>query len=210
MHRYTAAAAAWQQDQSSTRRLLAILLLMLVLVLQVTWSVAAARASTILRSLAPHLGHHENAVCAAQPEAMEAEDDSGVVQVPHVDCVSCHKRVRNLAGRRRAGPDRAPAWSSRLIGAASPTANPSDSSVHYTHISPDIRPLAACVGMALIDEDLTQLPFAVALARRTDRVIRQTLRVSLGVAALLIPSTLFGLPIGSASGFHKGPLCWSW
>jgi Cd2+/Zn2+-exporting ATPase len=58
--------------------------------------------------------------------------------------------------------------------------------------------------MALMADDLTQLPFAVALARRTDRVIRQNLWVSLGVVAVLIPSTIFGLPIGSAIVFHEG------
>lgn len=58
--------------------------------------------------------------------------------------------------------------------------------------------------MALMADDLTQLSFAAALARLTDRVIRQNLWVSLGVVAVLIPSTLFGLPIGSAIVFHEG------
>jgi Cd2+/Zn2+-exporting ATPase len=48
------------------------------------------------------------------------------------------------------------------------------------------------------------LPFAVGLSRRTTSVIRQNLWVSLGVVAVLIPSTILGLGIGSAIIFHEG------
>lgn len=58
--------------------------------------------------------------------------------------------------------------------------------------------------VALMADDLSQLPFAVALSRRTARVIRQNLWVSLGVVAVLIPATIFGLNIGTAVLFHEG------
>lgn len=58
--------------------------------------------------------------------------------------------------------------------------------------------------VALMADDLTKLPFAVALSRRTSSVIRQNLWVSLGVVALLIPATIFGLNIGAAVLFHEG------
>ena len=58
--------------------------------------------------------------------------------------------------------------------------------------------------VALMADDLTQLPFAVGLSRRTSRVIKQNLWVSLGVVALLIPATIFGLNIGVAVLFHEG------
>lgn len=58
--------------------------------------------------------------------------------------------------------------------------------------------------VALMADDLGQLPFAVALSRRTTRVIRQNLWVSLGVVAVLIPATIFGLNIGTAVLFHEG------
>jgi Cd2+/Zn2+-exporting ATPase len=53
-------------------------------------------------------------------------------------------------------------------------------------------------------DDLSQLPFAVGLSRRTRRVIKQNLWVSLGVVAVLIPATIFGLNIGTAVLFHEG------
>ncbi len=58
--------------------------------------------------------------------------------------------------------------------------------------------------VALMSDDLSQLPFAVGLSRRTRRVIKQNLWVSLGVVAVLIPATIFGLNIGTAVLFHEG------
>ena len=58
--------------------------------------------------------------------------------------------------------------------------------------------------VALMADDLNHLPFAVGLSRRTSRVIKQNLWVSLGVVAFLIPATLFGLKIGVAVLFHEG------
>ncbi len=58
--------------------------------------------------------------------------------------------------------------------------------------------------VALMADDLTNLPFAVGLSRKTSAIIKQNLVVSLGVVAVLIPSTLFGLQIGTAIIFHEG------
>ncbi len=59
--------------------------------------------------------------------------------------------------------------------------------------------------VALMADDLTKLPFAVALSRASRRIIRQNLYVSLGVVALLIPATLFGWAgIGVAVLVHEG------
>lgn len=58
--------------------------------------------------------------------------------------------------------------------------------------------------VALMGDDLGQLPFAVGLSRRASRVIKQNLWVSLGVVAVLIPATIFGLNIGTAVLFHEG------
>ncbi|MDA8253026.1 MAG: hypothetical protein M0Z28_28190 [Rhodospirillales bacterium] len=59
--------------------------------------------------------------------------------------------------------------------------------------------------VALMADDLSKLPFAVALSRASRRVIRQNLRVSLGVVALLIPATLFGWAgVGLAVLVHEG------
>lgn len=59
--------------------------------------------------------------------------------------------------------------------------------------------------VALMADDLSKLPFAVALSRASRSVIRQNLWVSLGVVALLIPATLFGWAgIGVAVLVHEG------
>ena len=58
--------------------------------------------------------------------------------------------------------------------------------------------------VALMADDLSKLPFVVGLSRRASGVIRQNLWVSLGVVAVLIPATLFGLNIGTAVLFHEG------
>lgn len=59
--------------------------------------------------------------------------------------------------------------------------------------------------VALMADDLSKLPFAVALSRASRGVIRQNLWVSLGVVALLIPATLLGWAgIGVAVLIHEG------
>lgn len=58
--------------------------------------------------------------------------------------------------------------------------------------------------VALMADDLAQLPFAVGLSRRSSRIIKQNLWVSLGVVVVLIPATIFGLGIATAVLFHEG------
>lgn len=58
--------------------------------------------------------------------------------------------------------------------------------------------------VALMSDDLAHLPFAVGLSRATSRIIKQNLWVSLGVVAVLIPATIFGVSIGTAVIFHEG------
>ena len=58
--------------------------------------------------------------------------------------------------------------------------------------------------VALMADDLNHLPFAVGLSRQTSRIIRQNLWFSLGMVALLVPATVFGLPMGLAVVFHEG------
>ena len=58
--------------------------------------------------------------------------------------------------------------------------------------------------VALMGDRLDALPFAVGLSRAARRVVRQNLFVSLGMVAVLIPATLFGLNLGLAVLFHEG------
>jgi len=58
--------------------------------------------------------------------------------------------------------------------------------------------------VALMADNLRHLPFAVGLSRRTRSVIRQNVYLSLGIVALLVPATVFGLGIGPAVVVHEG------
>ena len=58
--------------------------------------------------------------------------------------------------------------------------------------------------VALMADNLNNLPFAVALSRSTSSIIRQNLWFSLGVVAFLVPATIFGLGIGPAVAVHEG------
>jgi len=58
--------------------------------------------------------------------------------------------------------------------------------------------------VALMADDLRHLPFAVGLSRHTRSVIRQNVFISLGVVAVLLPATIFGLGIGPAVAVHEG------
>lgn len=59
--------------------------------------------------------------------------------------------------------------------------------------------------VVLMADDLSRLPFAVALARRSTAVIRQNLAVSVGISALLIVASLLGWTrISGAVIVHEG------
>ena len=59
--------------------------------------------------------------------------------------------------------------------------------------------------VALMGDELTQLPFAIGLSRQARRIIRQNLVVSLGVVAGLIVATVTGTAsIATAIIFHEG------
>ena len=59
--------------------------------------------------------------------------------------------------------------------------------------------------VVLMADDLTRLPYAVELSRRTRRIIRQNLTFALGVIVVLVTGTLLGittLPLGVIG--HEG------
>lgn len=59
--------------------------------------------------------------------------------------------------------------------------------------------------VALMADDLSVLPFAIGLGRRTRAVITQNLVVALGVVAILVPSSVLGIAgIGTAIILHEG------
>ncbi len=59
--------------------------------------------------------------------------------------------------------------------------------------------------VALMADDLSRLPFAIALSHASHTIIQQNLWAAFGVVALLIPATLFGLAgMGIAVLIHEG------
>ncbi len=59
--------------------------------------------------------------------------------------------------------------------------------------------------VALMGDDLSRLPFAIALSRQANRIIRQNLIVSLGVIVVLVVATVAGVAsIGPAIIAHEG------
>jgi Cd2+/Zn2+-exporting ATPase len=59
--------------------------------------------------------------------------------------------------------------------------------------------------IALMADRLDRLPFAIALSRQTNRIIKQNIWISLGMVAVLVPLTILGIaPIGPAVVAHEG------
>jgi Cd2+/Zn2+-exporting ATPase len=59
--------------------------------------------------------------------------------------------------------------------------------------------------IALMGDRLDKLPFAIALSRKANSIIKQNLFISLGMVAVLIPLTLLGIAsIGPAVMAHEG------
>ena len=59
--------------------------------------------------------------------------------------------------------------------------------------------------IALMADKLDNLPFAIALSKKTKQIIRQNLWISLGMVAILVPLTILGIArIGPAVVAHEG------
>jgi len=59
--------------------------------------------------------------------------------------------------------------------------------------------------IALMADKLDNLPFAISLSKKANRIIKQNLIISLGMVLILVPLTLFGIAkIGLAVVGHEG------
>ncbi len=59
--------------------------------------------------------------------------------------------------------------------------------------------------VALMSDKIERLPFVIGLSRASRTIIKENIWISLGVVALLVPATIFGIAnIGAAVVFHEG------
>ncbi|HKK45817.1 MAG TPA: heavy metal translocating P-type ATPase [Balneolaceae bacterium] len=130
-------------------------------------------------------------VADAVAEAIGIDDPKGNL-LPE-DKVEAIKRLRNdenhvaMVGD---GVNDAPAMANSTVGIAMVAAG-SDVALETADV-------------ALMADKISVLPFAIGLSRKTKVIIKQNLWISLGMIAILVPATIFGLNIGPAVVGHEG------
>jgi Zn2+/Cd2+-exporting ATPase len=128
----------------------------------------------------------------ADAVAREVGVDEAVGGLMPEEKVEAIKKLRDQGGVAMVGDgvNDAPAMANATVGIAMGAAG-SDVALETADV-------------ALMADDLNQLPFAVGLSRQTSRVIKQNLWLSLGMVVFLIPATILGLRLGPAVMFHEG------
>ena len=134
-------------------------------------------------------GDNQTVVDAIAAEVGIDEAQGDLMPADKVDAI---KRLSNEGGVAMIGDgvNDAPAMAHATVGVALGAAG-SDVALETADV-------------ALMADELSHLPFAVGLSRQTSRIIRQNLWFSLGMVAVLVPATIFGLQLGYAVLFHEG------
>jgi Cd2+/Zn2+-exporting ATPase len=136
-------------------------------------------------------GDNERAARAIARQTGIGEATSGLLPAAKLDVIEALKRDHGVVVMVGDGVNDAPALATASIGVAMGAAGT------------DVALETADV--VLMADDLTKLPYAVALSRRTRRIIRQNLTFALAVITILVTGTLLGittLPIGVVG--HEG------
>tara|TARA_R100001143_G_scaffold63595_1_gene73206 strand:+ start:19057 stop:21507 length:2451 start_codon:yes stop_codon:yes gene_type:complete len=130
-------------------------------------------------------------VADAVAKAIGIDDPKGSL-LPE-DKVEAIKELRKMEGEVAMvgdGVNDAPAMANSTVGIAMGAAG-SDVALETADV-------------ALMADKLSVLPFAIGLSRKTKTIIKQNLWMSLGMVAILVPATIFGLNIGWAVIAHEG------
>ena len=134
-------------------------------------------------------GDHQRVVDAVADELRIDEAQGDLLPDDKVEAVRALRREEDVA-MVGDGVNDAPAMAYTTVGIAIGAAG-SDVALETADV-------------ALMADDLSQLPFAVGLSRQTRRIIRQNLWIALGMVSVLVPATIMGLRIGPAVVLHEG------
>lgn len=136
-------------------------------------------------------GDHQSTVDAIGKLAGISEVHGGLMPEDKVTAIAALSAERGGVAMVGDGVNDAPAMARATVGIAM-GARSSDVALETADI-------------ALLGDDLRNIPFAIQLSRSTSRIIRQNLWISLGMVALLVPATAFGFAkIGVAVVLHEG------
>jgi Cd2+/Zn2+-exporting ATPase len=142
-----------------------------------------------LRRVVVLSGDHQHVVDAVADDLGIDEARGDLLPDDKVEAVRALRRENDVA-MVGDGVNDAPAMANATVGIAMGAAG-SDVALETADV-------------ALMADDLHPLLFAVGLSRRTRRIIRQNLWLALGMVAVLVPATIFGLQIGPAVVLHEG------
>lgn len=136
-------------------------------------------------------GDNQKVADAVAKEIGITEAWGGLLPEEKVDAIKKLKETESKVAMVGDGVNDAPAMAHSTVGIAMGAAS-SDVALETADI-------------ALMGNKLSVLPFAIGLSRKTRSIIKQNVLISLGVVALLIPATVFGLAnMAVAVVFHEG------
>ncbi|MFL0132009.1 HAD-IC family P-type ATPase, partial [Tenacibaculum maritimum] len=136
-------------------------------------------------------GDHQNVGEAIANEIGLSEVRGGLLPEEKVSAIQQLQKKNTKIAMVGDGVNDAPAMASSSVGIAMGAAG-SDVALETADIS-------------LMSDKIEKLPFVIGLSRTSKIIIKQNLWMSLGVVALLIPATLFGVAsIGPVVIIHEG------
>lgn len=136
-------------------------------------------------------GDHQNVGESISRQIGLTETKGGLLPEDKVTAIKALKEKYQKVAMIGDGVNDAPAMAVSTVGVAMGAAG-SDVALETAEV-------------ALMSDKIERLPFLIGLSRFSKKVIRQNIWISMGIVAMLIPATLFGLAeIGPAVIIHEG------